>query len=73
MEHPHESNQVISIWPILLALGLALMVTGVVSSLVVSIVGVILLLCSLAGWSQESRIFAMHESETEEEEEQSHE
>lgn len=73
MEHPHESNPVISIWPILLALGLALMVTGVVSSLVVSIVGVILLLGSLAGWSQESRIFTMHESETEEEEEQSHE
>jgi len=36
-------------------------------------VGVILLLGSLAGWSQESRIFAMQESDTEEEEEQSHE
>ena len=73
MEHSHESNPVISIWPIILAAGLTLMVTGVVTSLVVSIVGVILLLGSLAGWSQESRIFATQESETEEEEEQSHE
>ena len=73
MEHSHESNPAISIWPILLAAGLGLMVTGVVTSLVVSIIGVILLLGSLAGWSQESRIFATHESELEEEDEQSHE
>lgn len=73
MEHSHESNPTISIWPILLAAGLALMVTGIVTSLVVSIVGVILLLGSLAGWSQESRIFGTHENDDEEEEEQSHE
>jgi len=73
MEHTPESNPPISIWPIILAFGLALMVTGVVTSLIVSIFGVILLLVALAGWSQESRIFALREGEPEEEEEGSHE
>ncbi len=73
MEHIPESNPPISIWPVILALGLGLMVTGVVTSLFVSIFGVIVLLVSIAGWSQESRIFASHESEPEEEEEGSHE
>ncbi len=73
MEHTPESNPAISIWPVILALGLGLMVTGVVTSLFVSIFGVIVLLVSLAGWSQESRIFATHESESEDEEEGSHE
>ncbi len=73
MEHSPESNPPISIWPIILAVGLGLMVTGVVTSLIVSIFGVILLLVSLAGWSQESRIFALKESEPEEEEEENHE
>ena len=73
MEHSPESNPAVSIWPIILAVGLALMVTGVVTSLIVSIFGVIILLGSLAGWSQESRIFAMQESEPDEGEEGSHE
>ncbi len=73
MEHSPESNPPVSIWPIILGLGLALMVTGVVTSLIVSIVGVIVLLGSLAGWSQENRIFATQESEPDEEEGQSHE
>ncbi len=74
MEHTPESNPAISIWPVILALGLGLMVTGVVTSLFVSIFGVIVLLVSLAGWSQESRIFATQESEPEDaKEEGSHE
>ncbi len=74
MEHTPESNPPISIWPVILALGLGLMVTGVLTSLIVSIFGVILLLVALAGWSQESRIFAMHENEPEDsKEEGSHE
>ena len=74
MEHHPESTLPISIWPVILALGLGLMVTGVVTSLVVSIFGVIILLVALGGWSQESRIFAMQESEPEEaKEEGSHE
>jgi len=73
MEHSPESTPSISIWPIILGAGLTLMVTGVVTSLIVSIVGVIMLLGAIAGWSQEIRIFAMQESDTEEREEQSHE
>ncbi len=72
MEHSPESNPPVSIWPVILAVGLALMVTGVVTSLIVSIFGVILLLGALAGWSQENRIFGIQESEPGEEEE-SHE
>ncbi len=73
MEHTPETNPAISIWPIILGLGLALMVTGVVTSLIVSIFGVIMLLVALAGWSQESRIFSLRESEPEEEGEGRHE
>ena len=57
INHSSESNQPISIWPLLLAIGLTLMVSGVVTSLIVSLVGVILLLVSLVGWVQESRLF----------------
>ena len=73
MEHSPESTPAVSIWPIILGAGLALMVTGIVTSLIVSIVGVIMLLGALAGWSQETRIFAMQESEPDEKEEESHE
>ncbi len=73
MNQTPESNPAVSIWPIILAVGLSLMVTGVVTSLIVSIFGVIILLVSIAGWSQESRIFALQDSEPEEEEEGSHE
>lgn len=44
-----------SYWPILLAFGLALIAIGVVSSLLVSIVGVIVMLVSIAGWTLENR------------------
>ena len=63
MEHSHESNPPISIWPILLAGGLTLMIIGVVTSLIVSIVGVVVLLVSIGGWAQESRIFSMQDEE----------
>jgi hypothetical protein len=69
MEQPTDSNPPISIWPIILAGGLTLMIIGVVTSLVVSIVGVIVLLASIAGWAQESRIFSMQEEEEPGEEE----
>ena len=69
MEHNSESNPPISIWPIILAGGLTLMIIGVVTSLIVSIVGVVVLLASIAGWAQESRIFSMQEDEEPAEEE----
>lgn len=70
MEHFNESNPPVSIWPIIMASGLTLMVAGVVTSLIVSIVGVVVLLVSIAGWARESRIFSMQEEETAPQEEE---
>jgi len=44
-----------SYWPITLAFGLVLMVSGVVSSIWVSLVGLVVLLVALAGWTFENR------------------
>ena len=44
-----------SFWPIVLAFGMALIATGVVSTFIVSIVGVVVLLIAIAGWSMENR------------------
>lgn len=73
MNHSSESNPPISFWPLLLAFGLTLMVAGVVTSLIVSLVGLLVLLAALVGWVQESRLFGLEESETENEDEASHE
>lgn len=52
-----------SFWPIVLAAGLALIAIGVVSSFIVSIVGVIVLLGSIAGWTMENRSEQEHHDE----------
>jgi len=44
-----------SYWPIVLAFGLALIAVGVVSTIIVSIVGVVVLLVAIAGWTLENR------------------
>ena len=44
-----------SFWPITLAFSMLLISAGVVSNIIVSIVGVILLLVSIAGWTMENR------------------
>jgi hypothetical protein len=72
MNHTSESNPPISFWPLLLAIGLALLVSGVVTSLIVSLVGLLLLLAALVGWVQESRLFGQGE-EDENEDEATHE
>ena len=66
-EHSHESNPPISVWPFLLAIGITLMVSGVVTSLIVSLVGVVFLLVALGGWIQETRLFGQDEADSEEE------
>ena len=71
MNSSSESNPM-SIWPITLAAGLTLVVSGVVTSLFVSILGVALLIFALGGWAQESRIADLVEVEVEEEEERRH-
>lgn len=44
-----------SFWPILLAFGLALISGGVIWGFYISVVGVIVLLVSIAGWTLENR------------------
>ncbi len=44
-----------SYWPITLAFGLALIAIGVVSTIYISLVGVIVLLVAIAGWTMENR------------------
>jgi cytochrome c oxidase subunit 1 len=54
-EHPEIHLPSPSFWPIVLAFGLALIAIGVVSTLIVSIVGVVVLLVAIAGWTLENR------------------
>ncbi len=49
-----------SYWPIVLAAGLALIAVGVVSSFVISLVGVIVLLVAIGGWAMENRSEEAH-------------
>ena len=52
-----------SFWPILLALAVGLIATGVVSSYGVSAFGLILLFAAIIGWTWENRTEAMEEEE----------
>jgi cytochrome c oxidase subunit 1 len=45
-----------SYWPIILALSVLLVAVGVVFSWMISLVGLVLLLASLVGWTLENRI-----------------
>jgi len=44
-----------SFWPILLAGGLVLIAIGVISSFTTSIIGIVVLLISIGGWTMENR------------------
>ena len=69
MDESHESFQEKSIWPVLLAVGITLMAVGIVTSLVISGLGGIILLFSIGGWTQENRILAQQYSSDELDEE----
>jgi hypothetical protein len=69
MGESHENYQEKSIWPIILAAGITLMAIGVVSSLVISGLGVVILLFSLGGWMQENRVLSQQLSPEESDEE----
>jgi hypothetical protein len=53
-EHPHEANVIRlpapTVWPMVLALGLSLIITGMVTHWVVSLLGLLLTLRSMVGW-----------------------
>jgi hypothetical protein len=67
MKATPASNPPVSIWPILLAAGLTLVIAGVVTHLAVSILGILLLLISLGGWMLENRSLGFNEIDDEDE------
>jgi len=69
MGESHESYLERSIWPIILAAGITLLAIGVVTSLVISGIGAIILLVALGGWTQENRTLAQRFSSAEGDEE----
>ncbi len=54
-EHPDIHVPGPSYWPIVLAGGLVLIAIGVVSSFIVSLVGILVLLTAIGGWAMENR------------------
>jgi hypothetical protein len=63
----HEHLPQLSVWPVVLALGVTLILAGVISSWIVSLVGVALLLFSIWSWTQENRILSLdNEADAEE-------
>jgi hypothetical protein len=50
-----EHTPQLSLWPPLLALAITLIISGILSIWVVSLIGIALLLFSIYGWTQENR------------------
>jgi cytochrome c oxidase subunit 1 len=44
-----------SYWPVILAIGLVLIAAGIIFSLIISLIGVIILLTAIVGWTLENR------------------
>ena len=55
-KNPESHLPASSYWPIVLAFGMALIAAGVVSTIIVSIVGIIVVLVAIAGWTLENRV-----------------
>jgi hypothetical protein len=54
--HPEIEMPAPSFWPIVLAFGLLLIAVGVLFTLIVSLIGVIIMLAALIGWTLENRV-----------------
>lgn len=54
-DHPEIHMPSPSYWPIVLAFGLTLVASGVVSSIFVGLAGVAVILVAIAGWTWENR------------------
>lgn len=64
----HFSEPTTSIWPFILAVGIAMLVIGLLAGLLLSAFGVVVVIVALAGWTQEVRTLAPYLEEPEEEE-----
>ncbi len=56
-----------SFWPIVMAAGVMMIAVGVLSTPVICGLGLMLILASIAGWTQENRLEAPPDEEEEEE------
>jgi cytochrome c oxidase subunit 1 len=45
-----------SYWPIVLALGVLLIAAGIIVNLIISLIGAVVLLAAIVGWTQENRV-----------------
>jgi cytochrome c oxidase subunit 1 len=61
-DHPDIHLPSPSYWPITLAFGMMLIAVGVVSTFIISIVGIVVLLVSIAGWTMENRAGSKEET-----------
>jgi UPF0716 family protein affecting phage T7 exclusion len=64
MQSPQVHMPVPSFWPIVMAAGILLLAAGVVSSMIVSAVGLVIFLISVGGWvweNREAELEARHE------------
>jgi hypothetical protein len=68
MRETHVTEPITSIWPIILAAGIALIIIGLLAGLILSFVGVVLVVFALGGWTQENRTLAPYLEEDEAEE-----
>lgn len=60
-EHPDIHLPSPSFWPIVLAFGFSLIAIGVVSSIFVSIIGIVVTFLAIAGWTLENRAVVQEE------------
>lgn len=73
MQEHDFSEPVTSIWPLILGVGIAMLVIGLLVTLILSAVGVVVTVIALGGWTQEVRLLAPFMEEPEDEEELSRE
>ena len=62
MQNPNEPSIHLpppSFWPIILAAGVLLIAVGVVSTSIISIIGVVVMLAAIVGWTWENRSLSM--------------
>jgi len=60
-EHPDIHLPAPSFWPIVLAFGFSLIAIGIVSSIIISLIGVVVTLFAITGWTLENRADAQEE------------
>lgn len=69
----NEHTPQLSMWPPILGFAITMIAAGVLSTWIVSVLGIVLLLISVWNWAQENRLTSHNEEITVEAEESQHE